>query len=211
MKVSVSFLNSKNPPEDLKKLNITDCDYIHLDVMDGKFVTNKTMPFSEMKNISKYTDKRLDIHLMVKDPKKYIEKYATLNAEFITIHLEILEDINSLIKLIKSYGIKAGLAIKPNTNVREIIPYLPYIDLILIMSVEPGYGEQKFIENSKDKIVEIKKLLETYNISNIVVNIDGGVNNETIKYCKQCDIITSGSYIVKSENFQEKINILKKI
>ena len=111
MLVSTSFLSSNNIPRDLKKLNETDTDYIHVDVMDGKFVPNKTMPFSEMKNIYKYTSKRLDVHLMVNDPTKYINDYATLNTEYITIHEEIDVDIIEMLKLIKSYGIKCGLAI----------------------------------------------------------------------------------------------------
>ena len=209
MKVSVSFLTSDNPPRDLKLLNETDCDYIHVDVMDGKFVKNKTMPFSEMKNIYKYTDKRLDVHLMCSNPKKLINKYALLNTEFISIHIEINEDINKLIKLIKSYSIKAGLAIKPSTNVREIIPYLPYIDSILVMSVEPGEGGQEFIEESKDKVSEIKRLFSEYNIKDVLINIDGGVNSDTIDNCKECDIVTSGSYVISDNNFQEKIDSLR--
>ncbi len=209
MKVSVSFLTSDNPPRDLRLLNETDCDYIHVDVMDGKFVKNKTMPFSEMKNIYKYTDKRLDVHLMCSNPKKLINKYASLNTEFISIHIEINEDINKLIKLIKSYSIKVGLAIKPNTNVREIIPYLPYIDSILVMSVEPGEGGQEFIKESKDKVSEIRRLFSEYNIKDVLINIDGGVNSETIDNCRDCDIVTSGSYVISDNNFQEKIDTLR--
>ena len=103
MKVSVSFLSSDNIPRDLKLLNDTDCDFIHVDIMDGIFVKNKTMPWSEMKNIYKFTDKRLDVHLMVSDPTKYINNYSSLNTEYITIHSEIPGDVNSYIKLIKSY------------------------------------------------------------------------------------------------------------
>ena len=209
MKVSVSFLSSNNPPRDLKLLNETDCDYIHVDVMDGKFVKNKTMPFNEMKKISRYTDKRLDVHLMCANPLKYINDYASLNTEYITIHVEINEDINKLIKLIKSYSIKAGLSIKPNTNVRDIIPYLPFIDSILVMSVEPGEGGQEFIVSTEDKIKEIRDLFSEYNINDVIINVDGGVNNETVKYCGLCDIVTAGSYVIKDNNFQEKIDTLR--
>ena len=209
MKVSVSFLSSNNPPRDLKLLNETDCDYIHVDVMDGKFVKNKTMPFNEMKKISRYTDKRLDVHLMCANPLKYINDYASLNTEYITIHVEINEDINKLIKLIKSYSIKAGLSIKPNTNVRDIIPYLPFIDSILVMSVEPGEGGQEFIVFTEDKIKEIRDLFSEYNINDVIINVDGGVNNETVKYCGLCDIVTAGSYVIKDNNFQEKIDTLR--
>ena len=130
MKVSASFLSSKNIPLDLQKLNLTDVDYIHVDIMDGKFVSNKTMPFSEMRNIYKYTSKRLEVHLMVENPESYIKQYAELNTEYIIIHVET-DDVIKNLELIKSYSIKAGLAIKPNTPVSTLVPYLPYIDEIL--------------------------------------------------------------------------------
>lgn len=208
MKVSASFLSSKNPAEDLVKLNDTDVDYIHVDIMDGKFVPNKTMPFSEMKNIYKYTSKRLDVHLMVDDPKKYIPLYAELNTEYITIHVEIDEDIMECLDMIKKYSIKAGLSIKPNTKVSELIPYLPYIDMILVMSVEPGAGGQAFIEESEDRIKEVRALLNSYNIP-AVINVDGGINDKSVDKCRECDIVTAGSYIVKSDNFQEKVSSLR--
>lgn len=208
MKVSASFLSSKNPAEDLVKLNDTDVDYIHVDIMDGKFVSNKTMPFSEMKNIYKYTSKRLDVHLMVEDPKKYIPLYAELNTEYITIHVEIDEDIMECLDMIKKYSIKAGLSIKPNTKVSELIPYLPYIDMVLVMSVEPGAGGQAFIEESEERIKEVRALLNAYNIP-AVINVDGGINDKTVEMCRECDIVTAGSYIVKSDNFQEKVSSLR--
>ena len=208
MKVSASFLSSANPAVDLAKLNDTDVDYIHVDIMDGKFVKNKTMPFSEMKNIYKYTSKRLDVHLMVENPKEYIPLYAELNTEYITIHVELDEDIMECLELIKSYSIKAGLSIKPNTKVSELIPYLPYIDMVLIMSVEPGAGGQAFIEECEERINEVRALLDSYNIP-AIINIDGGINGETVNRCRKCDMVVAGSYIVKSDNFQEKISSLR--
>ena len=208
MLVSTSFLSSNNIPRDLKKLNETDTDYIHVDVMDGKFVPNKTMPFSEMKNIYKCTSKRLDVHLMVNDPTKYINDYATLNTEYITIHEEIDVDIIEMLKLIKSYGIKCGLAIKPDTLVSDLVPYLPLLDLVLVMSVEPGAGGQKFIMESEDKIKEVKTLIDTYNLST-KISVDGGINSETKDYCSLCDILVSGSYIVNSLDFSKQIDSLR--
>lgn len=208
MLVSTSFLSSNNIPRDLKKLNETDTDYIHVDVMDGKFVPNKTMPFSEMKNIYKYTSKRLDVHLMVNDPMKYINDYATLNTEYITIHEEIDVDIIEMLKLIKSYGIKCGLAIKPDTLVSDLVPYLPLLDLVLVMSVEPGAGGQKFIMESEEKIKEVKTLIDTYNLST-KISVDGGINSETKNYCSLCDILVSGSYIVNSLDFSKQIDSLR--
>ena len=208
MKVSASFLSSKNIPEDLTKLNNTDVDYIHVDIMDGKFVPNKTMPFREMRHIYEYTSKRLDVHLMVEDPSKYIPLYAELNTEYITIHVEIEEDILKDLELIKSYSIKCGLAINPDTKVSELIPYLPYLDYILVMSVYPGKGGQEFIPNSKNKLEEVRALLDSYNMK-AVVSVDGGVDNKTKDMCQTADILVSGSYIINSDNFQEKISSLR--
>ena len=208
MKVGVSFLSSKDVVRDLKILNNTDADYIHVDVMDGKFVTNKTMPFKEMKHISDYTDKRLDIHLMVEEASKYIPLYAELNAEYITIHVEIDENIEEDLKLIRSFGIKAGLSVKPDTKVSELIPYLPYIDQVLIMSVEPGAGGQTFIDSSENKIRETRALLNSYNID-AIISVDGGIRDTTVKMCRDADMVVSGSYVVLSDNFQEKISSLR--
>lgn len=207
-KVSVTFLSSTDVVRDLKLLDMTDTDYVHVDVMDGKFVPNKTMPFSEIKNIGKYTSKRLDIHLMVEDPSKYIPLYASLNAEYIAFHVEVDEDIEESLKMIRNYSIKAGLAIKPETKISELVPYLPYLDLVLVMSVEPGAGGQKFIEGTEDKINELRELLDTYH-SQAVISVDGGINDVTCKKCYNADIVASGSYVVRSDNFQEKISSLR--
>ena len=207
-KISASFLSSKNIPIDLIKLNATDADFIHIDVMDGKFVKNKTMPFSEMKNIYKYTTKRIEVHLMVENPSKYIPMYAELNTECIMFHVEVLEDIVKDLELIKSFSIKSGLAISPDTKVSDLVPYLPYVDQILVMSVYPGEGGQKFIPGSENKIKEIKELIKSYNL-NILVNVDGGICDEVLDKVSYADILTAGSYVINSSNYQEKITSLR--
>ncbi len=208
MLISTSFLSSKNLIHDLVELDKTDTDYIHVDIMDGKFVKKKTMPFKEMRNIYKYTNKRLDVHLMVKNPKKYIEDYASLNTEYISFHIESDENIEKNLQLIKEYGIKSGLAISPDTEIKELVPYLPLLDLVLVMSVEPGAGGQDFIVKTKDKIKELKILLSEYN-SDVKISVDGGINDRTKKYCTDCDIVVSGSYIINGDDLQEKIDSLR--
>lgn len=208
MLISTSFLSSKNLIHDLRELDKTDTDYIHVDIMDGKFVKKKTMPFKEMRNIYKYTNKRLDVHLMVKNPKRYIEDYASLNTEYISFHIESDENIEKNLQLIKEYGIKSGLAISPDTEIKELVPYLPLLNLVLVMSVEPGAGGQDFIVKTKDKIKELKILLSEYN-SDVKISVDGGVNDVTKEYCTDCDILVSGSYIINGDNLQEKIDSLR--
>lgn len=208
MKVSASFLKSKNIPKDLEKLNETDVDYIHVDIADGKFVSNKTMPFKEMRHIYEYTSKRLDVHLMVEKPSLYIPLYAELNTEYIIFHVEVEEDIEKNLQLIHDYSIKCGLAINPKTKVSELVPYLPFLDLVLVMSVEPGYGGQEFIKETESKLTELRVLFDSYNIG-AEISVDGGVNNETKKLCSNADILVAGSYITNGEDFQEKISSLR--
>ena len=208
MKISASFLACKNIFNAVKKISLTDVDYIHVDVVDNNFVKGRKIPLHKLTKIYKYTSKRLDVHLMVEDPSKYIPLYAELNTEFITFHVEVDQDIEECLKLIHSYSIKAGLAIKPNTKVSELVPYLPFIDLVLVMSVEPGKGGQEFIKESSSKIEEVRALLDAYN-SNAVINVDGGVNDKSRELCSKCDIVTAGSYIVRSDDFQEKVTSLR--
>lgn len=208
--ISASFLTSKDIPKTLTKLNDTDVDFIHVDVMDGKYVENKSLPFKEMRHIYKFTDKRLDVHLMVESPSKYISDYASLNTEYITIHLDTLEDTLSNLKLIKSYGIKTGVALNPTDKVETLIPYLPYIDLILVMGVIPGKGGQKFIEKTIDKLKELKVLKHEYKDFKLKVSIDGGINNIVAKKIYNLtDIIVSGNYITNSSDYQRQINSLR--
>ena len=207
MLISTSFLSSLNPAKDLKKLNDTDTDFIHVDVMDGIFVPGRTMPFKEVRKIYKYTSKRLDVHLMVEEPAKLIKKYATLNAEYITIHVES-ENVEENLKLIRNYAIKSGIAINPETKVSELVPYLPLVDMILVMSVEPGKGGQAFLPKTKSKIKEITKLLKEYK-SKAIISVDGGINNETKNNCEGATVLVAGTYIISDSDFQERINKLR--
>lgn len=203
MKISASFLSIKdNLKKNIDLLTKCDIDYLHLDIMDGIFVKNKTWDISEIKNLINY-NKPLDVHLMVSDVYKYVDEYKDLNPEFITFHYEVDLDIMDIINYIKKYNIKVGLSIKPNTKVDEIIPYLPYLDLILVMSVEPGEGGQKFIINSVDKIKKLKELKGNY-----LIEVDGGINDSTISLVKDVDIAVIGSYIT-SGNYEEKIKSIK--
>lgn len=206
MKISASFLSvNENLIENIKKLDSTSIDFFHLDVMDGIFVSNKSWNYEFFQKILMNTIKPKDIHLMVSNVKEYIDLFKNFNPEYITFHYEAISDIKSVTNYIRNLGIKVGLSIKPSTSVEEILPYLNYIDLILVMSVEPGKGGQKFIDDSVDKINQLYKLRKKYNY-NYVIQVDGGINDKTSKLCKNADILVVGSYITNSDNYQEQIN-----
>lgn len=205
IKISTSILTTNNRIESIKKLNNTKADYLHIDCMDGIFVPNIQMPIEEILELEKYSTIPLDIHLMVESPEKYINKLANKNIKYITIHIEIDKDINNIIDKIKSLGYKVGLSIKPNTDITTLLPYLNKIDLILIMSVEPGFGGQQFMPNSLIKAKKIRDLNQ-----NITIEIDGGIKDTNITEIKEyADIAVVGSYITNSNDYNETINNLK--
>lgn len=206
MKISVSILNAKNKKETIKILNNTDISYFHIDVMDGYFVSQTSIPVEETIELSRVSEKKLDIHLMHSSPLTYIDQIKDIkNIEYITIHLEIEDNIKNILNKIREYGFKSGISIKPNTDINKLIPYLNDIDLILIMTVEPGLGGQPFLENSPTRIKEIKKLVKD---KNILLEVDGGINDKTIKLLKDVDIAVVGSYITTSDNMIEKVKTL---
>lgn len=205
IKISTSILSSKDRIDSIHKLNNTNTDYLHIDTMDGIFVPNKQMLIEEILELEKHSNIPLDVHLMVNNPIEYINMLENKNIEYITIHIETNKDINELIDKIKSLGYKAGLSIKPNTSIDTLQPYLDKIDLVLIMSVEPGFGGQKFMPNSLVKANNLRKIKP-----DITIEIDGGVKDSNINEIKKyVDIAVVGSYITNSNNYNEAINNLK--
>ncbi len=206
--ISASFLDIKEPKNvEVSKLDSLDIDYLHLDVMDGIFVENKTYTYEEFYEILKYTKKPKDVHLMVSDVKKYIDSFKQFNPEFITFHYEAASEVSSVINYIKQLGIKVGMSIKPSTDIKEVSKYLEFLDLILVMSVEPGRGGQKFIENSVEKIEKLYNLRKEFNYK-YLIEVDGGINDETIKKCDKADICVVGSFITK-QDYKEALEKLK--
>lgn len=206
MELSISILNAVDRSNIIKILNDTNVSYIHMDVMDGKFVPEVSLPYTEFRSLSSLTNKKLDVHLMMKDPMEYIKEISNIdNIWNITIHLEIDKDIKKILSYIGSLGIKRGISIKPNTDIDKLIPYLDDIDLILVMTVEPGLGGQKFIEGSTKRISDIKNLIKD---RDIVLEVDGGINSDTIDKVREASIVVVGSYITRSNDPIASINSL---
>ena len=204
MKLAISILSSKyDELETIERINKTKAHYIHVDVMDGKFVKEKSKPYEYLHK----SKKKLNVHLMVSSPFNYISKYSLLNTEGIIIPLEIEDDIRSLLEYIKSKGLKAGLAINPETTVSALEPYYTMIDEVLVLTVNPGKGGQKLKESVLYKIELLNKIKKDRKLKFDII-VDGGINEETIDKIKGADVIVSGSYICKSDDFESQIEKL---
>ena len=196
-----------------EKLNELDgnLNYIHMDVMDGHFVPNISFGPAVIKAIAAGRKEIIDTHLMISEPHRYIEAFAKAGSHYITFHVEADSNVLETISLIKSYGVKAGISIKPKTTVEDIKEYLPLVDMVLVMSVEPGFGGQSFMESSIDKVKLLKELKEEHGY-NYLINIDGGINNKTALLVKDyVDLAVSGSYVVNNKNPKEALSSLKEI
>ena len=208
--IAPSILSSDfaNLESEIKKLESANADWIHVDVMDGHFVPNLTIGAPVVKSVRNVTDLPLDVHLMIDNPKKYIEDFALAGADIITFHYEAAkDDAIEIANLIKSFGKKAGISIKPNTKVQEIKGIINNFDLVLVMTVEPGFGGQKFMNNCADKIAEVKSYLE----KDIIIEVDGGINDETAKYClnKGANALVAGNYVFKHPDINSAIRLLR--
>ena len=194
--------------DEIEALKKGGADYIHFDVMDGYFVPNITFGPQILKQAKASIDIPYDVHLMVEKPSIFIPWYAKAGADIITFHVEIKEDIIENIQLVKSLGAKVGLSIKPDTNVDAIKPYIDMIDLILVMSVNPGFGGQKFNENTPTKIKQINEMIGD---RKILIEVDGGINNDTAKLCIESgvDVLVAGTSVFKDNNYAKNIKELK--
>jgi len=214
--VSPSILSADfaNLERDIKLVEQNGANWIHVDVMDGHFVPNITIGAPVVKSLRKTTKLPLDVHLMIENPQKYVPDFAKAGADIITFHFEAVTNVKEIIQQIKSYGIKAGISIKPKTNPEEILEFLPDLDLVLVMTVEPGFGGQSFMVDCAKKIKVIKEYIKSnpkLKSKQITIQVDGGINDETAKICTKygATSLVAGSYIYNSKDIKSAINALK--
>ncbi|MBD5217194.1 MAG: ribulose-phosphate 3-epimerase [Bacteroidales bacterium] len=211
MKVSPSLLsaNFANLLPELEMINRSNADYLHLDVMDGVFVSNISFGFPVMKAVSKVCTKPLDVHLMIVEPDKWISQVRDLGAEIMNVHQEACPHLHSVVQRIHNAGMKAGVTINPATPVATLVDIVEDVDLILIMSVNPGFGGQPFIEHSVKKVRELRALIDSTD-SHALIEVDGGVNDRTGALLAEAgaDILVAGSYVFGAENPEAAIDSL---
>lgn len=212
--ISPSVLSADfgNLEKDCDMLNGSAADWFHIDIMDGVFVPNLSFGFPVLKSIQKVAKKPLDVHLMIVEPDRYLEEFAKHGAAHISVHLEACNHLHRTIQSIKSLGCKAGVAINPHTPVASLSDIIQDLDLVIVMSVNPGFGGQKFIENTYHKTEELKNLILQKN-SNSLIEIDGGVNADNAKKLIQCgaDALVAGNFIFSSANPENTIQSLKNL
>ncbi len=212
--ISPSVLSADfgNIERDIKMLDQSKAQWIHIDVMDGQFVPNISFGFPILKAIRKVTTMVLDVHLMILQPEKYVERFADAGADYITFHIEATDCPKQTIELIKKSGVKAGISIKPNTPVSAIKEFIPMLDMVLIMSVEPGFGGQSFIESSYEKVEELKALIQTLECD-CLIEVDGGVSQRNARqlFDAGVDALVAGNAVFSARDPKKEIEFILNI
>jgi len=209
---SVLAADFANLQRDIEMINTSEADWFHIDIMDGVFVPNISFGMPVLEAISKHAKKTIDVHLMIVDPDRYIKTFASLGANVLTVHYEACTHLHRTLQAIKAEGMKAGVALNPHTSVSLLEDLIQDIDLVCIMSVNPGFGGQSFIENTYKKVTQLKELI-TKNNAKTIIEIDGGVTNKNAKQLVDAgaDVLVAGSFVFKSDNPFETISDLKKL
>ena len=212
IKIAPSILAADfgNLSRDCEKINRSNADWFHLDVMDGLFVPNISFGMPIVSLIRKMTKKPLDVHLMITKPERYIDKFIEIGSDILTVHIEATSEMENILDRIKDSSIKSGIAINPDTPINKLLQYIDKVDLICLMGVHPGFGGQKFIHKTFERLVDLKNLIETKN-SSALIEIDGGVDSTNNKKLKSlgADILVAGNYIFKSADIDNAVDSLR--
>ena len=212
IKIAPSILAADfgNLSRDCEIINRSNADWFHLDVMDGLFVPNISFGMPIVSLIRKMTKKPLDVHLMITKPERYIDKFIDIGSDILTVHIEATSDMENILDRIKDSSIKSGIAINPDTPINKLMQYIDKVDLICLMGVHPGFGGQKFIHKTFERLVDLKNLIETKN-SSALIEIDGGVDSTNNKKLKSlgADVLVAGNYIFKSADIDNAVDSLR--